>query len=74
MTSYIGFSPSQNRRNKILQHVRRELGNEMFAEFIIHTLSDNNQTNIEEYSSLAALWLKAKALKVVLTDSNDKAA
>lgn len=53
-------STTSRQRQVILGRLRDDLGDRLFADFLIHALSENPMVSVGRYPSLAALWLRGR--------------
>jgi hypothetical protein len=67
-TNYAGQRRPQRKRRKALEDLRQQLGDRLFADFIIDVLSENgSHVMIESYSSLVPCY----ALKIASRDDGE---
>lgn len=51
-------------RRIVLEQLRGELGDRLFADFVVHALMENPNVPVTRWPSLAALWLRGLAVRL----------
>jgi hypothetical protein len=64
-TAYYGERRSQRQRREILEMIRDQLGDRLFADFMIDCYTENGPTvAVGDLPALTSVWLAAKAKRI----------